>query len=80
MAEVRPFPSEANFILFRVQQAASVFEGLKKRGVLIKNLVGSHPLLHDCLRVTVGTPQQNEQFIEALQQSIQQAVQEKKYA
>ncbi len=80
MADVRPFPSEANFILFRVKQAASVFEGLKKRGVLIKNLGGSHPLLHDCLRVTVGTPQENGQFVEALQQSIQQAVQEKKYA
>ena len=80
MADVRPFPSEANFILFRVKQATSVFEELKKRGVLIKNMGNSHPLLHDCLRVTVGTPQENGQFVTALQQSIHQAAQEKKYA
>ena len=72
MAEVRPYTSEANFILFRVQQADAVFAGLKQRGVLIKNLSNSHPLLADCLRVTVGTPGENEQFIRALQESIRQ--------
>ena len=74
VADVRPYVSDANFILFRVMHADKIFHGLKKRGVLIKNLSKSHPLLVDCLRVTVGTPQENEQFIRALQESIHQFV------
>ncbi|TAJ82296.1 MAG: histidinol-phosphate transaminase [Gallionellaceae bacterium] len=70
--DVYAFPSAANFILFRVTHATQVFEGLKQRGVLIKNLNGGHPALVDCLRVTVGTPEQNEQFMAALQESIHQ--------
>jgi histidinol-phosphate aminotransferase len=72
--DVRAYPSEANFILFRVNHADTVFEGLKRRGILIKKLHGSHPALDDCLRVTVGTPEQNEQFMTALQESIHQSV------
>jgi histidinol-phosphate aminotransferase len=68
--DVHAYPSEANFILFRVGQATKVFEGLKQRGVLIKNLNGGHPALIDCLRVTVGTPEQNEAFVVALQDTI----------
>ncbi|MEI7842284.1 MAG: histidinol-phosphate transaminase [Gallionellaceae bacterium] len=68
--DVHAYPSEANFILFRVGQATKVFEGLKQRGVLIKNLNGGHSALIDCLRVTVGTPEQNEAFIVALQDTI----------
>jgi len=74
VADVRPYVSDANFILFRVMHADKIFQGLKKRGVLIKNLNRSHPLLVNCLRVTVGTPQENEQFIRALQESIHQFV------
>ncbi|MDO9100665.1 MAG: histidinol-phosphate transaminase [Candidatus Nitrotoga sp.] len=74
VADVRPYVSDANFVLFRVMHADKIFHGLKKRGVLIKNLSKSHPLLVDCLRVTVGTPQENEQFIRALQESIHQFV------
>jgi histidinol-phosphate aminotransferase len=70
--DVYAYPSEANFILFRVTHATQVFEGLKQRGVLIKNLNGGHPALADCLRVTVGTQEQNEQFMAALQESIHQ--------
>jgi len=70
---VRAFPSQANFILFRAPRADAVFAGLKARGVLIKNLHGSHPSLNDCLRVTVGTPEENERFLNALQQSLPQA-------
>lgn len=67
------FPSDANFILFRITHgngAGQVFQELKKRGILIKNLDGSHPLLRDCLRVTVGTPAENNQFLIALQASL----------
>ena len=71
--DVRAYPSEANFILFHVSRAGKVFEGLKQRGVLIKNMNGAHTALADCLRVTVGTPEQNELFIRALQESIHQS-------
>jgi histidinol-phosphate aminotransferase len=47
-----------------------VHAGLRKRSVLIKNLDGSHPLLANCLRVTVGTPAENAQFIDALRASL----------
>ncbi len=54
------YPSDANFILFRTPagQATSIFEGLKSAGILIKNLHGSAPALQDCLRVTVGLPEE----------------------
>lgn len=70
---IEVFPTDANFILFRVPQgykASKVFQELKMRGILIKNLDGSHPLLKNCLRVTVGTPAENVQFLEALQASL----------
>ena len=70
--DVYAYPSDANFILFRLPHAASVFEGLKQRGVLIKKLDGSHAALQDCLRVTVGTAAENELFVTALQESIHQ--------
>ena len=70
IAGVQVYPSEANFLLFRVADANAVFNGLKQRGVLIKNLHGSHPMLKDCLRVTVGTPDENAKFLAALQESI----------
>ena len=63
---VEAYNSDANFILFRAARADQLFNGLKLRGVLIKNLNGTHPLLVDCLRVTVGTPDENAQFLGAL--------------
>ena len=70
IAAVEVYASEANFLLFRVANAAAVFNGLKQRGVLIKNLSGGHPMLHDCLRVTVGTPDENERFMLAMKESL----------
>jgi len=69
---VRPFPSEANFILLRVPagRAGPVFDGLKARGILVKKLDGAHPLLADCVRVTVGTPDENAAFVTALRACI----------
>jgi histidinol-phosphate aminotransferase len=69
MNDVQAWPSQANFILFRVKDAAAVFDGLKNQGILIKCLHGSHPLLKNCLRVTVGTPNQNKAFLHALAQT-----------
>jgi histidinol-phosphate aminotransferase len=70
---VQVFPSDANFLLFRLPRAAQAFDALKRAGILIKKLDGSHPMLHDCLRVTVGTPEQNGQFLAALQDTLQRA-------
>jgi histidinol-phosphate aminotransferase len=70
MPGVTAYPSDANFILFKVSHAERVFDGLKRRGVLIKSLHGSHRLLTDCLRVTVGTPDENAAFLTALTQTL----------
>jgi histidinol-phosphate aminotransferase len=67
---VRPYPSEANMILVRVPDAKRAFEGMKLRGVLVKHVAGLHPLLANCLRLTVGTPDENGLMIEALQASL----------
>ncbi|WP_416546570.1 histidinol-phosphate transaminase [Limnohabitans sp. DCL3] len=66
MPGVTPFPSEANMILARVPDAAKTFDGLKVRGVLIKNISKMHPLLANCLRLTVGTAAENDQLLAAL--------------
>ncbi len=64
------FPSEANMILVRVPDSKAAFEGMKQRGVLVKHVAGLHPLLANCLRLTVGTPDENTLMIEALKASL----------
>jgi len=66
MPGVKPFPSEANMVLVRVPDAQRCFDGLKARGILVKNVSRMHPLLAECLRLTVGTPSENDQLIRAL--------------
>lgn len=65
---ITAYPSAANFILFRTPagQADSIFAGLKQHGILIKNLSPQQGLLSDCLRVTVGKPEENLAFFNAL--------------
>lgn len=70
MPGVTPFPSEANMVLVRVPDAGRSFDGLKAHGVLVKNVSKMHPLLNNCLRMTVGTPTENAQLIGALQISL----------
>jgi histidinol-phosphate aminotransferase len=67
---VTPFPSDANMILVRVPDAKAAFEGLKARGVLVKHIAGLHPLLANCLRLTVGTPEENDLMLRALKESL----------
>ncbi|MBE9559955.1 MAG: histidinol-phosphate transaminase [Proteobacteria bacterium] len=66
------FPSQANFILFRVlnKNANDVFESIKQAGVLIKNMKVDDGLLANCLRVTVGTPGENMAFLSALESAM----------
>jgi histidinol-phosphate aminotransferase len=70
MPGVTAFPSEANMILVRVPGAAAVFQAMKARGVLVKNVEGLHPLLADCLRLTVGTAEENTLMTSALRASL----------
>jgi histidinol-phosphate aminotransferase len=67
---VTVFPSDANMILVRVPDAKRAFEGMKQRKVLIKHIAGLHPLLANCLRLTVGTPEENALMIQALKESL----------
>jgi histidinol-phosphate aminotransferase len=60
------FPSDSNFILFRVAtDADKLFKGLIENGILIRNL-NAHPRLKNCLRVTVGTEKENDIFLAQL--------------
>ncbi len=70
MPGVQPFRSDANMILVRVPDAKRVFDGMKARGVLVKHIAGLHPLLVNCLRLTIGTPDENTAMIDALKASL----------
>lgn len=66
----QPFPSYANFILFSTERDANaVFQRLLDKGVQIRNF-STKPHLENCLRVTVGTPEENDAFMEALKVSL----------
>jgi histidinol-phosphate aminotransferase len=64
---VTVFPSEANFFLLRVPDAIRTYEALRRQGVLVRNL---HPGLAECLRVTVGTPDENRILLNALKEAL----------
>ncbi|MBN2200888.1 histidinol-phosphate transaminase [bacterium] len=62
---ITPFPSAANFILMRTPDGDAVYNGLRAEGILVRP-TEAHPLLKNCLRVTVGKPDENEAFLAAL--------------
>ena len=64
---VTVFPSEANFFLIRVPDAERTYQALKQQNVLVRNL---HPGIRNCLRVTVGTPDENRILLGALRESL----------
>ncbi|RQW28374.1 histidinol-phosphate transaminase [Rhodobacteraceae bacterium CH30] len=66
LPQMTVFASEANFITCRLPGALAVFDALKANKILIKKLDGAHPLLQDCLRFTVGSPQENDALLAAL--------------
>ena len=67
---VTVYPSEANMLLVRVPDSRRAFDGMKSRRVLVKHIAGLHPLLANCLRLTVGTPDENTLMIDALKASL----------
>ena len=74
MNGLTPYPSEANFILFRVADSETVYKGLLNRGILVRNMKG---VVNSCLRVTIGTPEENRFFINTLKKIIKENQQEK---
>ena len=68
MSGVCVFNSNANFVLVELlnHDASEVFEALKTRGILVKNMTHAHPLLRNCLRLTVGSVEENQSLIEAM--------------
>jgi histidinol-phosphate aminotransferase len=66
LSGIHAWPSQTNFILFRITAAQEIFTQLKERGILIKCVQGRHPLLENCLQVTIGTPAENETFLQTL--------------
>lgn len=69
---ITAYPSAANFILFKTPEnrANEIFASIKQQGVLIKNLSAQGGLLADCLRVTIGKPEENAAFLAALTKSL----------
>ena len=66
MPGVTPYPSETNFLLLWIEKdATTVFKELRKRGILVKNLDRPGPL-KGCLRMTIGTPEENRTFLKEL--------------
>jgi histidinol-phosphate aminotransferase len=66
LPNVTPYPSDANMILVRFSHATATFEQLKTAGILVKNVSKMHPLLANCLRLTVGTPDENTLLLKEL--------------
>jgi histidinol-phosphate aminotransferase len=68
---IRPFPSKANFILLKTgRPPRELFDALYKQGVLIRD-VSAYPLLEQCLRVSIGTPEENDRFLAALDRALE---------
>ena len=66
---VKPFPSDANYVLFRVENAPVIWEALYERGVLVRDFSrAAH--LENCLRVTVGASEENDAFLRALRDAV----------
>jgi histidinol-phosphate aminotransferase len=72
---ITPYPSDANFILFKVAKnllaSSTVAKRLENRNVLVKDR-GNLPLLKNCIRVTVGTRGMNKTFLSALEEALEE--------
>ena len=70
---LRIFPSSANFLLARIAggkgAGTRVFDRMKAQGVLVKDFSGGHPLMDNCLRLTIGTPEENRILVAALREA-----------
>ncbi len=67
MRGITPYPSDANFILFKVSNAGDFYAKLLESGILVRNMSG---VIKDTLRVTVGTPAENTAFLDAARDAL----------
>jgi histidinol-phosphate aminotransferase len=65
-SDVDRFPTETNFVLIRVRDSTAWFTSLRNAGILVKNLHGYHPSTANCLRITVGTPAENDALLKVM--------------
>lgn len=66
--KIKTFPTAANFLIAKFpKRAKEVEEGLKERGILVRDR-SAYPLLNDCLRIGIGTVKQTKQLIDALKE------------
>ena len=74
LAGLTVYPSAANFLLVRIAggkgAGTRVFERVKAQGVLVKDFSGGHPMLENCLRLTIGTPEENRILLAALREAL----------
>jgi len=74
MRGLTQYPTAANFICVRVEGGAgagtAVFESMKRQKVLVKNFSGGHPMLENCLRLTIGAPDENRAMLAALEAAL----------
>lgn len=61
------YPSDANFLLFKIRNAQEIYHKLAQRGVIVRYR-GNEPLCEDCLRVTIGMPDENIRFLKTLKE------------
>lgn len=70
LEDVTVFDSQANFVTVRLPNSNTAFEKLKQNKILVKNLHGSHSVVENCLRLTIGTPEQNDEVLRVLRDVI----------
>ena len=63
------YPTDANFFLFKVPRAGLVWQMLYDQGVLVRDF-SRCPGIEDCLRVTAGSPEENQKFLQALENAL----------
>ena len=67
-SEIKVWPSHTNFLLLRSELSQTIFDELKENNILIKNLNGSHEMLAQCLRITIGTAEENQAVLDVIEQ------------
>ncbi len=60
------FPTDSNFLIFRINNALDIYKKIAEKGVVIRYR-GNEPHCENCLRLTIGTPEENERFFNALE-------------
>jgi len=70
LPRIKLFPTKANFVTFRAERnSKEIFEALFARGILVRD-VSAYPRLANCLRISIGSPEQNDRMLAALKESV----------